>query len=366
MTERVRVAIVGASGRTGAELCRLLLGHPRVELAVVMAARGGPAPGRRLPPPARRGRPAGRGLRRRPGRGARRRRVRGPAFASRRWWWRPCARWGHHARSVRRLPASPPPPGGHLVRRRRSPGAPRRRGLPGRRTACPSATARRLRGAGLVAVPGCYPTATILAIAPLLAAGLVSPDGLVVDAKSGASGAGRARGSPPICPRPPRACAPASRAAPTATPRRSSRSWPWPGGHAALALTFTSSPAAHVARHPHLRRRGAHRSGAARRRHPPRGAHRRLRRRALRRCPARRRAPDTAHVRGSNRAHVQVVVDARARRVLALAAIDAAGQGGRSGGGPDGEDEGGGGWKRRARPRGCLRRRASVPTARPR
>jgi N-acetyl-gamma-glutamyl-phosphate reductase len=45
-----------------------------------------------------------------------------------------------------------------------------------------------LRGAGLVAGPGCYPTATILALAPL-APHLVD---VVVDAKSGVSGAGRA------------------------------------------------------------------------------------------------------------------------------------------------------------------------------
>src|SRR6266498_1540012 len=48
-----------------------------------------------------------------------------------------------------------------------------------------------LRGARRVAVPGCYPTAALLALAPLLAAGLVEPDGIVVDAKSGVSGAGR-------------------------------------------------------------------------------------------------------------------------------------------------------------------------------
>jgi N-acetyl-gamma-glutamyl-phosphate reductase len=45
-----------------------------------------------------------------------------------------------------------------------------------------------LRGAGLVAAPGCYPTATILALAPL-APHLAD---VVVDAKSGVSGAGRA------------------------------------------------------------------------------------------------------------------------------------------------------------------------------
>jgi N-acetyl-gamma-glutamyl-phosphate reductase len=49
----------------------------------------------------------------------------------------------------------------------------------------------RIGSARLVACPGCYPTAAILAIAPLLARGLVRPDALVIDAKSGASGAGR-------------------------------------------------------------------------------------------------------------------------------------------------------------------------------
>ncbi len=52
-----------------------------------------------------------------------------------------------------------------------------------------------LRRAELVAVPGCYPTASILALAPLLSAGLVEPEGLVVDAKSGVSGAGRKPGA---------------------------------------------------------------------------------------------------------------------------------------------------------------------------
>src|SRR5690606_23724634 len=38
---------------------------------------------------------------------------------------------------------------------------------------------------------GCYPTSAILALAPLLEAGLVEREGIVVDAKSGVSGAGR-------------------------------------------------------------------------------------------------------------------------------------------------------------------------------
>ncbi len=47
----------------------------------------------------------------------------------------------------------------------------------------------QLAGAELVANPGCYPTATILALAPLARAGLIAD--AVVDAKSGVSGAGR-------------------------------------------------------------------------------------------------------------------------------------------------------------------------------
>ena len=46
-------------------------------------------------------------------------------------------------------------------------------------------------GAEHVAVPGCYPTAASLALAPLLRAGVVEPAGIVVDAASGVSGAGR-------------------------------------------------------------------------------------------------------------------------------------------------------------------------------
>lgn len=43
----------------------------------------------------------------------------------------------------------------------------------------------------LVANPGCYPTASILAAAPLVAKRLVQPDGIIIDAKSGVSGAGK-------------------------------------------------------------------------------------------------------------------------------------------------------------------------------
>ena len=47
----------------------------------------------------------------------------------------------------------------------------------------------RIEGAALVANPGCYPTATLLPIVPLI--GLLEPEGIVVSAVSGTSGAGR-------------------------------------------------------------------------------------------------------------------------------------------------------------------------------
>jgi N-acetyl-gamma-glutamyl-phosphate reductase len=49
-----------------------------------------------------------------------------------------------------------------------------------------------LGGARLIAVPGCYPTASALALGPFIDAGLIERSGIVVNALSGASGAGRA------------------------------------------------------------------------------------------------------------------------------------------------------------------------------
>jgi N-acetyl-gamma-glutamyl-phosphate reductase len=55
----------------------------------------------------------------------------------------------------------------------------------------PELFADQLRDAALVANPGCYPTSAILPLAPLLKEGLISPKDIVVDSKSGVSGAGR-------------------------------------------------------------------------------------------------------------------------------------------------------------------------------
>jgi N-acetyl-gamma-glutamyl-phosphate reductase len=50
---------------------------------------------------------------------------------------------------------------------------------------------QQIVGAPLVANPGCFPTSAILPLAPLLKAGLIEPRGIIVDSKTGVSGAGR-------------------------------------------------------------------------------------------------------------------------------------------------------------------------------
>ena len=158
-----RVAVAGATGYAGQELLRLLARHPAVD------AHGGdvvgrrPRRARRLPALARlwdgaitplvAGRARARGRRRVSG-AARRGGRRARAGAGRR-------RRARH-RSVGRVPAA--------RRRRRA-----RAGIR-RRTACrtasptasPSGSATPCAGARLVANPGCYPTAALLALAPLV------------------------------------------------------------------------------------------------------------------------------------------------------------------------------------------------------
>src|SRR5204863_4583791 len=56
----------------------------------------------------------------------------------------------------------------------------------------PELFAADIAGAALVANPGCFPTPVILGLAPLIAAGLVEPERILVDGKTGVSGAGKA------------------------------------------------------------------------------------------------------------------------------------------------------------------------------
>jgi N-acetyl-gamma-glutamyl-phosphate reductase len=51
-----------------------------------------------------------------------------------------------------------------------------------------------IRGKTRVANPGCYPAASLAALAPLLAHKLIDPHGIIIDAKTGVSGAGRGGG----------------------------------------------------------------------------------------------------------------------------------------------------------------------------
>ena len=55
--------------------------------------------------------------------------------------------------------------------------------LPGQR--------ERIRGAARIANPGCFPAAALLPLIPLLREGLIEPEGIVIDAKSGVTGTGR-------------------------------------------------------------------------------------------------------------------------------------------------------------------------------
>ena len=53
----------------------------------------------------------------------------------------------------------------------------------------------KIRGSDRVANPGCYPAASLSALCPLFAESLAEPDNVIIDAKSGVSGAGRGGGS---------------------------------------------------------------------------------------------------------------------------------------------------------------------------
>ena len=55
----------------------------------------------------------------------------------------------------------------------------------------PEVHAEAIRGARLVASPGCYPTSILLPTLPLLRDGLIRPSGIIADSLSGVSGAGR-------------------------------------------------------------------------------------------------------------------------------------------------------------------------------
>lgn len=187
--ERLRVAVVGATGYTGAELLRLLLAHPRCELSAVVGRShaGEPLP-RALPSLA--GRlddvtveafdPVDLGARADAVFCALPHGASAAAVAALRAEGRVVFDLSADFRLAdldeheRRYGAHPAP-------------ALRAEAVYG----LPELHREALRTTDLVAVPGCFPTAAVLALSPLLRHGLASPDRLVVDAKTGVSGAGR-------------------------------------------------------------------------------------------------------------------------------------------------------------------------------
>jgi len=319
---RIPVAIIGASGYTGAELLRLLLGHPGVEVVQVMARR---AAGQRLVEvfPHLTGRTDltieafdAEAV-------AQKARV---AFCALPHGEAAPVAAALVERGVLTLDLSAdfrlrePSAWQAWYASKEHPAHPAQALLGDAVYGLPERYRLRLRAARLVAVPGCYPTASILAIAPLLDAGLVRGEGLVIDAKSGASGAGRSPSQSTHLPE----AAEGVRAYKVAGAHRHTAEIEQELGFAAgapLAVLFT----------PHLlpMSRGILSCVYAMPTAEPADAD--VFRRALIDAYAGEpfvdvlppgALPDTAHVRGSNRVHLTAVYDARSRRVLALSAID--------------------------------------------
>ena len=182
------VAVVGASGYSGLELTRYLARHPRLRLASLYSDRwAGEAAGDRLPLPAHAA-----ALRYAP-------QAEAAALEAEIAFLATPAEVsldlapGLLARGVRVVDVSGAfrledpalyPPWYGFEHRARDLLAEARYGLPELERA-------RLREARLVANPGCYATATAMALAPLVKSGLVRAEGIAVAALSGVSGAGR-------------------------------------------------------------------------------------------------------------------------------------------------------------------------------
>jgi len=186
----VRVGIIGGTGYTGVELLRLLSGHPRVEIAAITSRGEAGRPVSELFPSLR-------------GRVELAFSDVDPEALAECDVVFSAAPNGVAMQHAPRLLAS----GTRLIdlaadfRLRDAAVWERWYGIP---HACPDLLAEavyglpeaggreRIRNARLVANPGCYPTAVLLGLMPLLRAGKLVPGTVVADAKSGVSGAGRA------------------------------------------------------------------------------------------------------------------------------------------------------------------------------
>ncbi len=190
-----RTAVVGASGYTGAELLRLLAGHPEIEVAHVTADSNAGAAVAGLYPSLAAAYPALEYARFEPAD------VAGvdvallalPHGESQRIVPELVDRVGHivDLGADFRLPEAD-----YEEWYGESHGAPDL--LDRFAFGLPELFREDLAAAEHAAAPGCYPTAAVLALAPLLADGLIDPAGLVVDAVSGVSGRGRGLSTPSL------------------------------------------------------------------------------------------------------------------------------------------------------------------------
>jgi N-acetyl-gamma-glutamyl-phosphate reductase len=175
-----------------------------------------------------------------------------------------------------------------------------------------------LEDARLIAAPGCYPTSCILPLAPLLRAGLIETDGIIIDSKSGVSGAGRTPGAAYHLPETaegirPYKVAGTHRHLPEIEQELSL------AGNAELRVVFTPQLVPMT--------RGILTTAYARLKpgvteEMCRGAARKLYEEGLVSVLDAGVLPDTLWVRGSARAHVAYAVDERVGTVIAMGAID--------------------------------------------
>ena len=168
-----------------------------------------------------------------------------------------------------------------------------------------------------IAVPGCYPTVSTLAMAPAVAAGLVDSTGIVVVAASGTSGAGKAPkphllGSEVMGSATAYGVGGTHRHTPEIVQNLSALT------DGTVKVSLHAAAGADAPRHPRhlLRADHGHRRGGLRRLREG------LRRRAVHPPAAPGLWPQTKSVLGSNAVHVQVTVDEEAGRLVAVAAVD--------------------------------------------
>jgi N-acetyl-gamma-glutamyl-phosphate reductase len=173
-------------------------------------------------------------------------------------------------------------------------------------------------GARLVAAPGCYPTAALLALAPLVRAGLVERTGIIIDAKSGVSGAGR---TPTQATHFPEA-------------HGGIRAYQAAGAHRHIPEIEQGLETSGIVFTPHLLplSRGLLATCYATPTDPTRSAqaYQDALAHAYTGWPliaVTATPPDSAHVHGSSRAHVFATLDARAPRIIAMCALDNLGKG---------------------------------------